>query len=314
MSAKITSLDAAGAYAGRILIVVNPKAGRESMSALRRKLGGAFAARKVSFDIVPTQHAGHATELAREASRLGYKRVCVVGGDGTLAEVATGLVGTRIPVAIIPRGTANQVALNLSIPRAFESAVETAVHGRATPIDLGSVDGRAFALIAGAGFDASIMATATREMKERWGFAAYIYSALKHALAMSPARFHITADRHELEISAVSVMIANVGALFTKYIPVRFPLTPNPIRSWQDGLFDIVVIAPRKFEDWATVLWNAALHRFGGSDRLIHLQARRVTIEADQPMPTQIDGDPAGTTPLTAEVIERGVRIMLPRS
>jgi YegS/Rv2252/BmrU family lipid kinase len=296
------------------LIIINPKAGQESVASLRRKLGGAFAARKVSFDIVPTRRAGHATELAREAARLGYKRVCVVGGDGSIAEVATGLVGTDIPLAIIPRGTANQVALNLNIPRAFEAAVETAVHGRATPIDLGGVNGRAFALVAGAGFDAAIMSTATRAMKERWGFGAYIYSAVKHALAMSPARFHIKADEHELDISAVSVMIANVAALFTKYIPVRFPLTPTPLGSWHDGLFDIVVVAPRKFPDWADVLWRAALHHFDGSDRLIHLQAREVTIDADQPVPTQIDGDPVGFTPLTAKVIERGVRIMLPRS
>ena len=307
------SPNAVGAYAGRILIIINPQAGQESVAALRRKLGGAFAARKVNFDIVPTRRAGHATELAREAAELGYKRVCVVGGDGSIAEVATGLVGTGVPLAVIPRGTANQVALNLHIPRAFEAAVETAVHGRATAIDLGDVNGRAFALVAGAGFDAAVMSTATRAMKERWGFGAYIYGALKNALAMHPARFHIRADAQELEISAVSVLIANVGALFTKYIPVRFPLTPKPLGSWRDGLFDIVVIAPRKFPDWADVLWHAALHRFGGSDRLIHLQARTVTIDADEPVPTQIDGDPVGTTPLTATVIERGVRIMLPR-
>ena len=305
--------NAVGAYTGRILIIINPKAGQESVRALRRKLGGAFAARKTNFDIVPTTRTGHATVLAREAAQLGYKRVCVVGGDGTIAEAATGLVGTNVPLAIIPRGTANQVAQNLKIPRAFEAAVETAVHGRATAIDLGSVDGRAFALVAGAGFDAAVMSTATRAMKERWGFGAYIYGALKHALAMHPARFHITTDDHELDISAVSVMIANVGSLFTKYIPVRFPLTPKPMSSWRDGLFDIVVVAPRKFPDWADVLCSAALHRFGGSERLIHLQARTVTIDADQPVPTQIDGDPAGTTPLTATVIERGVRIMLPR-
>jgi diacylglycerol kinase family enzyme len=103
-----------------------------------------------------------------------------------------------------------------------------------------------------------------------------------------------------------------VGALFTKYIPVRFPLTPKPLGSWHDGLFDIVVVAPRHFPDWASVLWSAAMNQFGGSKRLIHLQARTVTIDAEPAVPTQIDGDPAGTTPITATVIERGVKIMLP--
>ncbi|HUP88002.1 MAG TPA: diacylglycerol kinase family protein [Longimicrobiales bacterium] len=300
------------AYANRSLIIINPKAGSEDAVTLMRKLGGAFAARGANFDIIQTEKPGHATDLARHAATLGYRTVCVVGGDGTIAEAATGLVGTQTPLAVIPRGTANQVALNLAIPIRFEAAVETAVNGRPMPIDLGKVDGRAFALIAGAGFDAAMMSAATRDLKERWGFGAYVYGAVKSALNMSPAKFCVRADDRVLEISAVSVMIANVGALFTKYIPVRFPLTPHALGSWTDGVFDIVIVAPKKFPDWASVLWSAALRDFSGNERLIHLQARTVTIESDQPIPTQIDGDPVGTTPLTATVIEKGVQIMVP--
>lgn len=298
--------------AGRTLIIVNPKAGQEKLTVLRRRLGGAFAARGCNFDIVTTERSGHATELAREAAQLGFAMVCVVGGDGTIAEAATGLVGFDVPLGIIPRGTANQVALNLKVPVSLERAVDCAINGRPQPIDLGQIDGKAFALVAGAGFDAAVMSSATREMKERWGFGAYIYAALRQSLSASPARFCITTEETKLEISGVSVMIANVGALFTKYIPIRFPLTPKPLSSWHDGVFDIIVVAPQNFPDWATVLWNAARMQFGGNNRLIHLQARRVTIESDPVLPTQIDGDPIGTTPLTATVLENGVRVMLP--
>lgn len=296
----------------RTLIIVNPKAGQDSLTTLRRKLGGAFAARDVAFDLITTERSGHATELAREAAKLGYRKVCVVGGDGTIAEAATGLVGFNVPLAVIPRGTANQVAQNLKIPTAFEKAVDVAINGEPTPIDLGEIDGRAFALVAGAGFDAAVMLSATRELKERWGFGAYIYAALKQAMTSTPARFRITTDETTLEVSGVSVMIANVGSLFTKYIPLRFPLTPRPLSSWNDGVFDVVVVAPHNFPDWATVLWNAARMQFGGNNRLIHLHARRVTIESDPIVPTQIDGDPASDTPLTASVLKSGVRIMLP--
>lgn len=298
--------------AGRTLIIVNPKAGQDSLTTLRRKIGGAFAARNINFDIVTTLHAGHATDLAREAAQLGYHKVCVVGGDGTIAEAATGLVGTDVPLGVIPRGTANQVALNLKIPTSLEKSIDCAIHGAATPIDLGTINGKAFALVAGAGFDAAVMASATRELKERWGFGAYIYAALKQSLSATPARFCITTDETTLEISGVSVMIANVGALFTKYIPLRFPLTPKPLSSWNDGVFDVVVVAPQNFPDWATVLWTAARMKFGGNDRLIHLQARQITIESDPILPTQIDGDVIGETPLTATVLERGVQVMLP--
>jgi YegS/Rv2252/BmrU family lipid kinase len=300
------------ASAGRTLIIVNPKAGQDTLANLRRKLGGAFAARGINFDIVPTEYSGHATELARAAAQAGFAQVCVVGGDGSIAEAATGLVGTDVPLGVIPRGTANQVALNLKIPIALEKAVDVAVNGKPQAIDVGQIDGKAFALVAGCGFDAAVMGSATRELKERWGFGAYIYAALKQALSATPARFCITTEETKLEVSGVSVMIANVGALFTKYLPIRFPLTPQPLSSWHDGVFDIVVIAPQNFPDWATVLWNAARMKFGGNDRLIHLRARQVTIESDPLVPTQIDGDPTGETPLTATVLEQGVRIMLP--
>src|SRR5262245_10746920 len=302
----------AGPYAGRTCIILNPNAGQDATARLRRRLGGAFAARNAPFDLITTQYAGHATEIARAAAELGFRAVCVVGGDGTLAEAATGLAGTTVPLAIIPRGTANQVARNLNIPIAFEAAVDVAVFGYATPIDLGRINGRSFALVAGAGFDAAVMAAATRELKERWGFGAYVYAAVKEALSAAPARFRIRADEKELDVSAVTVMIANVGALFTTFLPIRFPLAPEPMSSWSDGLFDIMIVAPRAFPHWATVLWKAARHQFGGSNQLIHLQAREVRIEADPPVPVQIDGDPAGMTPMVATAVQRAARILLP--
>src|SRR6185369_11057643 len=238
----------------------------------------------------------------------------VVGGDGTLAEAATGLAGSMVPLAIIPRGTANQVARNLRIPVAFEAAVDVAVRGVPTPIDMGRINGRSFALVAGAGFDAAVMASATRELKERWGFGAYVYAAVKEALSAAPARFHVSADGMELDVSAVTVMIANVGALFTAYLPFRFPLTPWPMSSWHDGLFDVMIVAPRTFPSWATVLWKAARQHFGGSKQLIHFQAREVRIDAEPAVPVQIDGDPAGMTPMVATAVERAARILLPPS
>jgi diacylglycerol kinase (ATP) len=304
---------AAGPYAGRTFIIVNPAAGQEQARRLRRRIGGAFTEAGASFDLELTQYAGHATELARQAAALGYRAVCVVGGDGTLAEAATGVAGTATPIAIIPRGTANQVARNLHIPHPLDQAVEVAVSGIATPVDLGRVNGRAFALVAGAGFDAAVMQSATRSLKERWGFAAYIYAAVKESLNASPARFRITADGRTLELDAITVMLANVGELFASYIPLRLSLGPKPTSSWQDGLFEVIIIAPRNPPEVASVLWRSAHRQFSGDDRLIHFQAREVTIESDQPIPVQIDGDPSGFTPVIASVEPGGWRVLLPR-
>lgn len=304
---------ATGPYAGRTLVVINPAAGQDDLARLRRLIGGAFAARRAPFDLIETTHAGHAVELARDASRLGYRAVCVVGGDGTLAEAATGLAGTDTPLALIPRGTANQVAHNLRIPTNLEEAVEVVVNGIPAPVDLGRIGDRVFALVAGAGFDAAVMASATRGLKERWGFGAYVFAAVKEALAARPVDFRITADGETMEVEAVSVMLANVGELFAHFLPFAFPLAPKPGSSWQDGLFDVVVLAPRNVIDVPNVLWKAMGRNYaGGDDRLLHFQAREVTIEADPPIAVQIDGDPAGVTPVSATAVERGVMIIAP--
>jgi diacylglycerol kinase (ATP) len=303
----------AGPYAGRTFIILNPVAGQDDPPTLRRRIGGAFAFHNAPFDLVETSGPGHATTLAREAASLGYRAVCVVGGDGTLAEAATGLAGTDTPLALIPRGTGNQVAQNLRIPTTLEEAIEVAVHGSPSAVDLGRIGDRVFTLIAGAGYDAATMAAATREMKGRWGFGAYVFAAVKEALKAQPVDFRVTADGETLEVRAVSVMLANVGELFAQYVPFPVPLTPRPRNSWQDGLFDVVVVAPRSMMDVPGVLWKAVGKRFSGNDdRLLHFQAKEVTIEADPPIAVQIDGDPAGMTPLTATAVERGVRIIAP--
>lgn len=303
---------AAGPYAGRTLIILNPQSGHDDPARTRRRLGGAFAARAAPFDLITTEYAGHARELAKHAALLGYRAVAVCGGDGTLAEAATGLAGSDTPLAIIPRGTANQVAANLGVPQALEAAVDIAVHGTPQHIDLGLINDRAFALVAGAGFDAQVMNAATRDLKERWGFGAYIYAAVKESLTAGTRRFHITADDRELEIDAVSVMVANVGELFARWLPLRFPLGPTPTNAWRDGLFDVVIVAPRTAPELAAVLWHAALRNFKGTDRLIHFQTHEITITADPPIAVQIDGDPAGLTPVSMSVMRDAVRVMTP--
>jgi YegS/Rv2252/BmrU family lipid kinase len=303
---------AAGHLAGRTFVILNPAAGHEDYQRLRRLIGGAFAARLAPFDMVETAGPGDAERLAREAADLGFRAVCVVGGDGTLAEAATALCGTDTPLAVIPRGTANQVAQNLRIPIDLEAAVEVVVNGVARPIDLGRIDGRAFLLVAGAGFDAAIMASATRELKERWGFGAYVFAAVKEALAMTPVRFRLCIDGRDLEIDAVTIMVANVGKLFSGFLPFRFPLGPSRTGSWDDGLFDVVALAPRRFPELAPILWRAARRRFDGDERLIHFQASEVTIDADPPIAVQVDGDAAGETPVTARVAPSALRFLVP--
>ncbi|MDQ3387907.1 MAG: diacylglycerol kinase family lipid kinase [Gemmatimonadota bacterium] len=303
--------EALGPSSGRTLIVLNPSAGQEDPARVRRLLGGAFAVRGASFDMAETAGAGDAERFARDGVREGYRAVAAVGGDGTVAEVIAGLAGSDTPLAIIPQGTGNQMACNLGIPRDVEGAVEVAVRGSPLPIDLGRLDdGRYFALMAGAGWDAEVMAVATRELKDRWGFGAYLYAGLRRALTPPFALFRITADDQELEVAAATVLVANVGHLVSPFFPVEFSVGPRV--SFQDGLLDVCIFAPRSFSDVAAVLWRVARGRYVGDDRMIFLQAGRVRIESDTPVVTQVDGEPLGETPLSVRAVRAGVRVLVP--
>lgn len=300
-----------GAYAGRTLVVLNPAAGQGDPSRMRRLLGGAFAVRGAPFDLVETTAGGDAERLAREGIELGYRAVAAVGGDGTVAEVITGLAGSGVPLAIIPAGTGNQMAQNLGIPLDQEGAVEVAVHGTSMPIDLGQLgDGRYFALMAGAGWDADVMSYATRELKDRFGFVAYLYAGLRRTIRLSDARYRITADGEELDIRASSVMVANVGQLFHELFPLEFWVGPGV--SFQDGLLDVCIFAPRSLPDIASMLWKVVRGDHLAHERMIYLKAREIRIDADPPQVAQVDGDVLGTTPLVARAVPGGVRVLVP--
>jgi YegS/Rv2252/BmrU family lipid kinase len=294
----------------RFLVLVNPKASGGLPGALRRRLGGAFAARGVPFDIVETGHADDALRISRDAARSGYRAVVAVGGDGTIGEALKGTVGTGVPVAIIPFGTGNQLALNFDIPSSLEDAVRVAVEGRVERVDLGRINGEHFALIAGAGLDAEVMAAATTELKGRLGFAAYLVGGLKHVITPPSADFRIVADGHEVNVRASMVLLANVGQLGAGPLPVE--VTVGPRISFQDGLIDVCIFAPRNLAGMASILWRVARRQYGGDDQLIFLPAREVVIESDPPVAVQVDGEPRGETPIKASMEPLAGAILVP--
>lgn len=294
----------------RTLVVLNPTAGQSDPERVRRQIGGAFAVRGAPFEIIETTCGGDAERLARSAVQLGYRAVVAAGGDGTLAEVLTGLAGTGVPLGIIPQGTANIVASNLSVPFDVEGAVDIIVNGTPTPMDIGQMeDGRYFALIAGAGWDAEVMRAATRELKDRLGFGAYLFAALRNVASPPSSLFHIRADDQEFEIRAATVLVANVGQIFHALLPVEFKLAPAT--SVNDGMLDICIFAPRTLPDVAAVLWKVASKRYVGDQRMIFLKAKSIHIESDPPTIVQIDGDVSGSTPLSARAVAGGVSVLV---
>ena len=297
----------------RFLVLLNPGAGGGTAEpeTLRRRLGGAFAARGVPFDIIEAADSEEGLAVTREAAERGYRAIVAAGGDGTVSVALRGVAGTSVPVAIVPFGTANQLALNFDIPTSLEDSVRVAVEGRVTRIDLAEANGETFALMAGAGFDAQVMAGATAELKSRLGFGAYIYSGLKNVINRPGADFRITADDQEVQVKASMVLVANAGQLGAGPLPVEFRMAPGA--SFQDGLIDVCIYAPSNLPEVARIIWRVTRNRYSGDDKIIFFQARSVRIEADPPVAIEIDGDPRGETPMEAKVAPLAARIIVPR-
>jgi diacylglycerol kinase (ATP) len=188
-----------------------------------------------------------------------------------------------------------------------------AVNGVPAPIDVGQLaDGRYFALAAGAGWDATVIAAATREAKDRWGFGAYLFAGLKGVVSPPSSRFRIDADGAVLEVSAAMVLLANMGQYVANVLP-PVEVSVGPDVSFQDGRLDVCIFAPRTFTDVAALLWRVARGQFAGDDRMIYLQASEITVTSDPPVVTEVDGELIGETPLTARAVRGGVTVLVPR-
>ena len=151
--------------------------------------------------------------MAQAAVESGVQLVVICGGDGTVMACLGALSGSGLPVAILPLGSGNLLARNLGIPLELDEALATVVDGEDRCIDLGMVGDQPFAVMAGMGFDAAMMADTTEGMKQFAGWPAYVASALRH-LRDPLMRVRLRIDGGPpLRRSARTVLIGNVGQL-----------------------------------------------------------------------------------------------------
>jgi hypothetical protein len=151
--------------------------------------------------------------MAEAAVAAGVQLVMICGGDGTVMACLGALAGTDVPVAVVPLGTGNLLARNLGVPTRLADALAVAVNGVDRRIDLGRVGDQPFAVMAGIGFDAAMMADATEDMKRFAGWPAYVASALRH-LRDPVMRVRLCIDDGPpLRRRARTVLVGNVGRL-----------------------------------------------------------------------------------------------------
>lgn len=247
----------------------------------------------------------------------GATRVLVWGGDGTVRRAIDTVVGgghaDDVAIGILPAGTANLLAHNLEVPLDLSGAVATALHGEPRRIDVGRVDdsegnSEHFAVMAGAGFDAMLIADADGTgAKERWGRLGYVMAGARN-MKISPAEAVVTVDGDPwYKGTAASVIAGNVGSLFGG-------LTAFPNASCTDGRLDIGVAAARTRAEWARLFGSAVTHRIDASPFVEQTTGTHVVVEFDRSLPWQADGgDRDRTDRLEITCIPDAVAICQPR-
>jgi len=232
--------------ATRSAVVVNP-AKVDNLSELRRTVRMALS--RAGWPVprwFETTPEDPGRGQAREAVQAGAEVVFVCGGDGTVASVASALVGTDTAMAVLPAGTGNLLAANLGLSTDLAAGLEVALEGGLRRLDVGASHGQFFTVMAGMGFDAHMLAATSETAKARIGWPAYVLGAIRH-LRDRPMRVSIRIDDGEpMRRHARSVLIANVGRLPGG---VRLLTEAQP----DDGLLDIAILTPRSLRQWAAL-------------------------------------------------------------
>ncbi|KNC18734.1 diacylglycerol kinase [Arthrobacter sp. RIT-PI-e] len=257
------------------------------------------------------------TGQAVRALDAGADLVLAAGGDGTVRAVAQALAHRPAALGLLPLGTGNLLVRNLGLPyHDVAGCLRVALHGHERRIDMARISLRdertqvtneqPFLVMGGLGFDASVMADARPDLKEKYGWLAYSEAGVRH-LPGRRRRITISLDGGPPQSRKVrSVLLANCGKL-----PAGVDFVPDAVID--DGHLDVVVLSPRSLLGWTWMAAKILLRHPGGTPVISYYRAREVTVWSGDPIDTQVDGDPSGSmSSLTARVDPGALMVRVP--
>ena len=298
------------------VFLVNPAAANGSTGRRWPEIAHQAAGVGLEGDALLSERRGHLGELAREAALGGSRLLVVVGGDGSVHEVVNGLAGLDEPptLALIPRGTGGDFVRTFGIPDDVAAAARIALSGETRSVDLGRVAYRAwdghdesalFANVASAGMSGAIAQRANDTSKALGAKASYLWATFAVFAGWSAVETRLSVDGEARSGPMFDVVVAN-----GRYFGGGMKMCPDA--SPGDGLLDVVTIGDVTKRD--LVLTMPKIYR---GTHLPHpkaeaLRGRVVTVETDEPVPVELDGEQPGTTPASFEVLPGAMRLRVP--
>jgi YegS/Rv2252/BmrU family lipid kinase len=310
------------AHAPVAYVIVNPAAGKDE--PFLKVMNTIFNDAGWDYELKVTRKAGDARRFAAQAAENGADLVATYGGDGTVTEAASGLVGTQVPLGILPGGTSNMFSKALGIPQTFAEACSLLVSQAKAcrPVHMGSiwagpphkaaaetpdvpVPAFAFLQLVGVGMEARMVEGADREAKDRLGILAYGVSALQALTQPKVSRYRLELDGVVVETKGVTCLVALVGNLGISGLAEALDTANHPD--------DLAVVVLKKVDREAFIDLLATIGGLQASMGTIkHWHAKRVRVEANPPQVAQADGEVLGDTPVDVEIVPEPVYVIVP--
>jgi len=291
----------------KTLVIVNPRAGRGFLlSVVLSHLQEALARRGVVQVVARTRHPGHATALVR-GHRGGIDFVIVVGGDGTINEVVRGMDDAPLPLAIIPFGTANVLALELGIPTNPIAAVEVALSGAERLIDVGTINGRPFVLMVSAGIDAYAVHRMDATVKRYAGKLAYVLAGLVSAIRFRARRVRVSLLGKRISDGGYLAVVAN-----SRYYGGRFRVTPGA--RIDDGELSVLLFKKRSLLDVLRLLLGVLTGTLPAMRDVVIYRDKAIRLSSRRRIYMQTDGDRISDREADIGVRPRFLPVRVPRA
>ncbi|MBE0603285.1 MAG: diacylglycerol kinase family lipid kinase [Deltaproteobacteria bacterium] len=284
-------------------IIYNPVAGPMTAGRIER-VRACLAAKAVDFRVLRTKGIGDAVMMAREAAANGAEAVVVVGGDGTIHEVANGLAGTGTPLLIVPGGTGNVFARELDLPGSVEGCLSLLSEGKTITVPLGMANDRYFVLLGSAGFDAEVVERMNHRQKNYLGIAAYVLVGIRHFFRPQPPLWLDLPGRERVEAQSVIVVRGK------KY---GGNVTIAPAGNIEGNAFQAVILTRMGKWSLAKFALDLLLERHTRSRHVTIRETASIMVRSSIPSAAQVDGEYLCPLPVRFTMSDVSLRIVVPK-
>lgn len=290
----------------KISFIINPISGTQGKEQVLKWIDERLDKEKYAQEVVYTERAGHAVEIASQKAREEVHAVVAIGGDGTINEIARSLVHTQTALGIIPCGSGNGLARHLQIPMEPKKAIDIINEGLIDVIDYGKINEVPFFCTCGVGFDAFVSLKFSKA--GRRGPLTYLEKTLLESLKYRPETYELEMDGSTLRYKAFLIACGNASQYGNNaYIAPQATLT--------DGLLDVTILEPFTVLDVPSLSFQLFNKTIDQNSRIKTFRCQTLRIHRSKPGVVHFDGDPMmmGNN-IDVKIIQKGLQVIVPRT